>query len=420
MNVFTGYKKDGIVHRIGTPEGVLFEYVPSKAAVANGSCSSSQPVRRSETPLQRYSRLCAEMKELSSDLALLGVAATPLSDAVIVHPPAVPAGQAAGAGGPTHSTTPSTPSQSSAEIVFVDSLRAEDASLPAVAHALETLQSQLLQWGGQAVGAAKNSTRNKKGRSGANSALQAARDAAALPEVPLPELPPQQSGDPPVPPSGFISHEEAAELEAHIARLEARLWGDDEDDSGVPLGKRIMDLQEHARVADPKVIESATQQAKIFAAQMQAMPQSAEGGEGGVSPAKLDEALDMIVKWDGVRAALPAVVTRMESLAELHAAAAHFHHRLSALERGGVGLRTALEQNALVMRSLKDSLLRAAQSATSTENAEQDATAAPSASPAPRERSGSASSAASESSGSSSGSSSDGAGSEDESDASGK
>ena len=390
---------------MGTPEGVLFEYVPRKSAHANGSSSHISPVRRSETPLQRYSRLCAEMQELACDLSLLGVSVSPLPDSVHVSPPAAPSTQPSAAAAASGSMPPAAPEQTpSAKLVqSVDPLRAEQALLPDVAAALQTLQDNLLSWGSHAISAAaQNKNKNKNTLSGVRGrdALESARAAAFLPEVEVPEPRSAAASSPHAPPSGFISHEEAAELEAHIARLEARLWGDTEDDSGVPLGTRIVALEEKARTADPQVLDSATQQAKIFAAQLQAMPSGgggADGEEGGFTHAQLDEALDLLLKWDGVRAALPAMVTRMESLAELHAAAAHFKHRLESVEATGAALHRALSQNALVMASLKQSLQQTADVAAAhgSGNASGSASAPPAESASssgptpPRERAGS-------------------------------
>ncbi len=415
--ILPGLKRDGVVRRVATPEGIIYEYTPKSSA--NGSSKPStatapQSFQRGESPLQRYMRLHAEMKELAADLALLGVSPSPMP--ATVQPPTVPGGaqsspssgkQTAAKNAGAAAAPPVPPS--SAVVESLDPLVLESQVLPDVAAALRDLQGHLLKWGGETEAAAtKSRSKHTNRKASQQEAVAAARAAASLPPTELPPAPQAASKAPSAPPSGYISLEQAAQLENKIAHLEQRLWGStEEDDTGVPLGQRVLDLQEHVRTADPKVLETATQQAKIFAAQMEAMPTGAGGAEDDadkvITDAQLDEALDLLLKWDSVRAAVPAVVRRMESLAELHASALHFHHRLAAAEVRGQRVHQALQENALVLSSLKSTMGTLAESAAHNANSSSGEAAPPLFVGSPqRQRAGSATSDASSSSSSSS------------------
>jgi hypothetical protein len=227
--------------------------------------------------------------------------------------------------------------------------------LPAVAAALKQLQQRLLSWGGDTIAAAASGKGDSDSFS-TRTALTAARSALQLSSVEPPSAP---IDTPSIPiEGGFISVEEAAALEEKITQLESRLWGDSEDDTGVALGPRVLELQEQVRQADPMVLDTATQQAKLLVAQLKAIPPSTEtqGGEGALSDPQLNQALDLMLKWEGVRCVIPAVVRRMESLAELHTSALRFHHRLQAAEASGAQVRRALSENGAVLQALKVSM----------------------------------------------------------------
>lgn len=307
--------KSGYVRPVPGSGSSAYQYIPAASLLPKGTLGvPPAPVVRRETPAERFTRLHAELQELASDLHLLGVPAPPSA-------PELP-------GAPTPS---------------------------AVAEALTTLTAQAHKLGAAAVQAA-GSEAGPPIPGLSQRAMAGLGAAAALPPPPHPE----ELGEPGADASGtlHIDTEGVKALEARLAEAERRLWGDSAQSAvpGESLEQRLAAAESAVRAVTTEDLAVARRQAQLLQEQLELMPAGSQDGTGGVSDADLDAALATLTKWEGTRAALPRLVSRLESLQALHASTAQFSARLAALEAGQGSIDAALGEGSEVMRALQESL----------------------------------------------------------------
>lgn len=127
-------------------------------------------------------------------------------------------------------------------------------------------------------------------------------------------------------------------LEERLLRIENAIGSSSSSGGGKTVLQRLEEAEKSASAADDKKLEKAAARAKVIRADLEAAAKARSKLSSSLSSLPAEDAAaisalhEQLLDLEGVSAHLPAIVSRLGELSELHTQAADFSTRLSAVE----------------------------------------------------------------------------------------